>query len=107
MRTFRVAPVFWTRESVASRGTDYSLDWNKWIADVGAVYKDQFTPALDSIVLLALEIIKFEGPQAWMPLILELLVESFELARTFQRLKDAQRLAPENALLFGQPAYDV
>jgi hypothetical protein len=94
-------------DSIAFRGTDYSNDWNKWIADVRAVYKDQFTPALDSIVLLALEVIKFEGPEAWMPPILELLVESFELARTFQRLKDAERLDPENSILFGQPAYDV
>ena len=82
-------------------------DWHKWTGKVRGVYLNEFTPALDSVVVLALELIKYEAPRDWTNLILDVLVEAFELARTFDRLKSYAVNQLPNAMLFAQPAYDV
>jgi hypothetical protein len=96
----------WTILQLTSHGTPD--DWHKWIQEVRGVYLDEFTPALDSVVVLALELVKYEAPREWMNWILDVLVEAFELSRTFNRLKSfAVNSDLPSAMLFAQPAYDV
>ncbi len=82
-------------------------DRKKWIAEVRGVYLDEFTPALDSVIVLALELVKYEAPPEWMNWILDVLVETFDRPRTFDRLKSAAITDLPNAMLFAKPAYDV
>jgi hypothetical protein len=95
----------WKSLQLTERGVPE--DWHKWLGDVRGVYLDEFTPALDSVILLGLELVKYEAPREWMNWILDVLVEAFELARTFDRLKSYAIDQLPNAMLFAQPAYDV
>lgn len=95
----------WDRLQIA----DYGMpeDPEEWITEVHRVYADEFTPTLDSVVLLGLELMKYEARPEWMSWILDTLLEPFDRARTFVRLKSPLFMNRPGALLFAQPAYDA
>jgi hypothetical protein len=94
-------------EPLQFRGHGLPRSWEEWLAEVQTVYKDDFTPALDSVVALGLEVVRYEAPPEWLSWILALLVEAFDRSRTFDRLKSSTFLERPDGLLFAQPAYDV
>jgi len=88
-------------------GHEMPQDPKEWVGEVRGVYLDEFTPALNSVVFLALELVRYEAPPEWMNWILDVLIEVFEYSRTFDRLKYRPFSDLPNAMLFAQPAYDV
>jgi hypothetical protein len=81
--------------------------WEDWLIEVQMVYKDEFTPTLESVVALGLEIVKYEAPKEWLTWIFDLLVEAFDRSRTFDRLKSSTFLERPDGFFFAQPAYDA
>ncbi len=94
-------------EPLQFRGHGLPQSWEGWLVEVQTVYKDDFTPALDSVIGLGLEVVRYEAPPEWLSWILALLVEAFDRSRTFDPLKSSTFLERPDGLLFAQPAYDV
>src|SRR5579859_7464055 len=62
-------------------------EWPEWVKNVFTplFYRLEFRPTLDSIVDLALLVIKYDAASDWISAIIDLLVESFEASRRFDR----------------------
>lgn len=82
-------------------------DVEKWVNETADFYRSEFLPTLDSVVDLALLIIKYDAGSDWVSIIVDLLIEVFEASRQFDRLKSQIISTPPNAVHFARPAYDV
>ncbi len=89
------------------RGHGPPPSWEEWLPEVQMVYKDCFTPALDSVIALGFELVRYEAPTEWLIWILTLLVQAFDRSRTLDRLKSSTFLERPDGLFFAQPAYDI
>ena len=75
-------------------------------ARVAEFYKDEFMPALVSVVDLGLQVIRYDGPLKWLGYSTDLLLEAFPISCQIGRL---QRIndAGENAWSLARPAYEI
>lgn len=95
----------WTRLQLAGPGMPEDLE--TWLVEVRRVYLDEFTPALSSTVALAFELVKYRAPVEWIDWTLDVLLETFECSRTFDRLKSPSITDRPNGIFYAQPAYDL
>jgi hypothetical protein len=82
-------------------------DMPRWIDEIADLYRLEFLPTLDSIVGLALLVIKYDAAPGWISVIVDLVVEVFEASRRFDRLKSQLISASPKAVHYARPAYDV
>jgi len=83
------------------------LDIAMWTAKREGIYRDEFVPALDSIVELGLLVTKYDASTEWLTFIVNGLIEAFEACRNLDRTKARFiGLVPHN-VPFARPAYDV
>jgi hypothetical protein len=82
-------------------------DIGKWNSKRAEVYQDEFIPALDSIVDLGLQIIKYDASSEWFGIVMKQLTEALDTCRNVDRQK--ANFIPEKAGIppFARPAYDV
>jgi hypothetical protein len=73
---------------------------------VAGFYKNEFMPTLTSLVDLGVEIIRFDGPTAWLGFVAELLVETFNVSGRIDHLQ-AINQAGDNSVPLARPAYEV
>jgi hypothetical protein len=74
--------------------------------EIETFYRDEFKPALVSVIDVGLQIVKFDGKPDWFGSIANLLVEAFEASSHLQRLVAMNQTFPES-LEFGRPAYEI
>jgi MinD-like ATPase involved in chromosome partitioning or flagellar assembly len=82
-------------------------DIPRWIDEIADFYRLEFRPTLDSVVDLALLVIKYDAASEWVSIIIDLLVEIFETSRRFDRLKSLVISTSPKAMHYARPAYDV
>jgi hypothetical protein len=75
-------------------------------SQVAEYYRDEFMPALVSVVDLGLQVIKYDGPPIWLGYVIDLLVEAFPISSQIDRLH-AINDAGGNAVPFARPAYEL
>ena len=69
-------------------------------------YRNEFLPALISVVDLGIELIRFDGQTSWLGFVGQSLVDVFETSREIDHLRAANQ-AGEMSLPFARPAYEV
>jgi hypothetical protein len=69
-------------------------------------YRDEFMPTLISVVDLALEVIRYEGPPKWLGSVVDVLIESFSTSCQIARLQTINN-AGELSVPFARPAYEI
>jgi len=85
--------------------SEAASDIDTWIAQRAEIYRDEFVPALDSIVDIGLQIIKYNASPDWFGSVISGLMETFEACRMHEKaIMLRQR---PSALAFARPAYDV
>jgi hypothetical protein len=75
--------------------------------EVLAVHRDGFVPSLDSIMEMGLQIIKFDGSEEWLELIVNMLIDSFEESRRLDRLKSGFAGRDRREVLYAHAAFEV
>jgi hypothetical protein len=93
-------------DSLESVGTLGVEPWNTKRAEI---YQDEFVPALDSVVDSGLQIIKYDASSEWFGLVVNELIEAFEVCRSVDR-QTANLVAAKAGAgtpSFARPAYDV
>jgi hypothetical protein len=84
-------------------------DINAWNTRRAEVYQDEFVPALDSVVDLGLQTVKYDASSEWFGIVVNLLREAFEVGRGVDRqtanivIQVGKTLSPT----FARPAYDL
>jgi hypothetical protein len=69
-------------------------------------YRDHFGPTVQSLVVLGLLVVKYGAATEWLPAIVDLLVESFNLCGKWDWLKSMQQVFP-NSVPFARPSYEI
>ena len=77
------------------------------IPEVLSVHRDGFVPSLDSLVDVGLQIIKFDGSDEWLELIVSMLIEGFEASRRLDRLNSGFAGRDRREELFAHAAFEV
>ncbi len=86
-----------------------TVDIEKWNSKRAEVYQDEFIPALDSVVDLGLQIVKYDASSEWFAIVVNQLGEAFEVCRGVDLqlanvvVQTGKALTPS----FARPAYDV
>ena len=88
-------------------GPGLPKDISGWIDEIADFYRLEFRPTLDSIVDLALLVIKYDAASDWISIIIDLMIEIFETSRRFDRLKSQPISTSPKAVHYARPAYDV
>ncbi len=88
-------------------GPGFPNDIPRWIDEIADFYRLDFRPTLDSIVNLALLVIKYDAVPDWVSVIIDLMVDIFETSRRFDRLKSQLVSTSLKAVHYARPAYDV
>ena len=84
-------------------------DINAWNTKRAEIYQDEFVPALDSVVDVGLQIVKYDASSEWFGIVVNLLREAFEVCRGVDRqtanivIQAGRTRTPS----FARPAYDV
>jgi len=84
-----------------------SQEVDAWTAKREEVYRDEFVPALDSIVDLGLQVIKYDASLGWVELVVNTLMESFEACRNVDRGKSNFIAVKPTAVPLARPTYDI
>ena len=88
-------------------GPGLPQDIETWLNELSAFYRDEFIPALESVVDLGLQVIKYDASAEWVGLVMVQLIETFEASRLLERLKSGRLASKPNAVAFAKPAYEV
>lgn len=88
-------------------GPGLPKDIPRWIDEIADSYRLEFRPTLDSVVDLALLVIKYDAASDWISIIIDLMVDIFETSRRFDRLKSLTISASPTGVHYARPAYDV
>jgi hypothetical protein len=70
-------------------------------------HRDGFVPSLDSIVDVGLQVIKFDGSEEWLELIVSMLLDSFEASRLQDGRNSGSVGRVRRETLFAYAAYEV
>jgi len=89
---------------IESLGTLDVETWNKKRAEI---YQDEFIPALDSMVDLGLQVVKYDASSEWFGIVINQLREAFEALRRVDRQTANIVAAKPGIPSFARPAYDV
>ena len=95
----------WQLHNISGPGLPTEI--TKWNSEITEFYQHEFLPALDSVVDIALQVIKYDAPITWVALVIDVLIECFDKSRGFDRLKSAVIATAPNALHYARPAYDT
>jgi len=79
---------------------------DQWWSEIQMFYRDRFVPSLNVLVELGLQIIEYEASPERLRPIIKLLIEVFENARQFHRLRGLL-VVKAGELSFARPAYDA
>ena len=90
--------------SIESLGTLDVEAWNKKRAEV---YQDEFVPALDSMVDLGMQVVKYDASSEWFGIVVNQLREAFEVCRGVDRQTANIVTAKPPIPSFARPACDV
>jgi hypothetical protein len=95
-------------DTLESIGPGAAIDVSAQIANRREIYRDEFTPALDSTVELGLQVIKFDASIEWFSLVVDRLIEAFEGSREMEKMLAGGVMAQgAGTVPFARPAYDV
>jgi hypothetical protein len=72
---------------------------------IAEFYSSQYMPTLISLVDLGLQIVRYDGPSAWLGYVIDVLVESFHISSQIDHLR-AINEAGGTAVPFARPAYE-
>lgn len=75
-------------------------------ARIAQFFRDELMPTLISIVDLALEVIRYEGPPKWLGSIVDVLVDSFAASCQIERLQNRNSMGGSSDP-FSRPAYEI
>lgn len=84
-----------------------TLDVDTWITKRADIYRDDFVPALDSIIDLGLQVIKYDASSEWFGSVVSELIEAFEACRSLDHQRATILQQKPSTLAFARPAYDV
>jgi hypothetical protein len=82
-------------------------DVEGWIAEIEQFYRDGFIPSLESAVELGLQLVKYDAPDEWLGLVVDVMMDTFETSRRLDRLRSGIRGTSREVLPFARPAYEV
>jgi hypothetical protein len=89
---------------IESLGTLDVAAWNKKRTEI---YQDEFVPALDSMLDLGLQVVKYDASSEWFSIVINQLREAFEACRRVDRQTANIVSAKPGIPSFARPAYDV
>ncbi len=89
---------------IESLGT---LDVETWNKKRTEIYQDEFVPALDSMVDLGLQVVKYDASSEWFGIVINQLREAFEACRRVDWQTANIVAAKPGIPSFARPAYDV
>jgi hypothetical protein len=95
----------WDSHQVNGPGLPEDID--AWVGEIDEFYRDGFTPSLESMVELGLQVIKYDAPDLWLELIVDTLIDTFETSRRLDRLRSGLPGATRPVLPSARPAYEV
>jgi hypothetical protein len=95
----------WDKLSI--RGGAASPDMKDFTQQISAFNRDEFLPALQSLVTIGLLIAKYDFQLDWLRSVATTLVEAFEASRGLQRLKSHDYAQMPDALPWWRPGFDI
>lgn len=94
----------WTRQQVAE---SFLPDLQKYASELVDFFRDEYLPSIQSIVTVAILIIKYDHDSEWLQIIVEVLLEAFEESRKLQRLKSAHLTQHTDTLQWWRPGFEI
>jgi hypothetical protein len=77
------------------------------VSAVNDFFRDEFLPSLQSVVSLALLVIKYDFQPDWLQAVFEILLEAFDASRDVQLLKSGYVIQEPNSLRWWRPAFEI